>query len=130
MFFRKKKKIETLEEKITGGKAKCIRTVKFEQTNKILTLEILRDYYHPNEIEKIVIFHDVENFSWEDLYPDDEPVDWENEIVIEDMIGLDEKLLPAGKEYCIHTEYREFIFTTLKEPEIIIKSSENKDVVR
>ena len=99
MFFRKKKKIETLEEKITGGYAKCARTVKFDQTNKTLTLEILRDCCHP----------------------DDEPIDWENEIVIEDIIGIDEKVLPVGKEYCIHTEYREFIFTTQVEPEIIIK---------
>jgi hypothetical protein len=104
----KKKPDNSLEERVTQGLATYIAHIKHDAANNSLEI-LLVNNPEDQVIDRILSFKGVEDFS-EEIYEAMQPGE------LESLIGLDEH--NDAKTYVIHTDARELIFVTNREPTI------------
>ena len=103
-----------LEEKITRGLVSYIRSIEHNPAQRCITVKFLRDP-EENQIDRILTFTGVEDFSEEEFEDEDVAAGIE---VIDSLIGLDEYPEQESVRYVVHTELREMVFRTQEKPQI------------
>jgi hypothetical protein len=104
----------SLEEMVTRGRISYISRIVHDLAQRRVTINFLKDP-EENQINRILTFSDVEDFSEEEF----EDEDVKNGIeVIESLIGLDEYTENETVRNVVRTELREMIFSTREKPQI------------
>jgi hypothetical protein len=97
-----------LENKITKGRLIYIDGISFNENNQELTLHFFENPEHRTP-SSVLIFHYVTNYK-ETKFEDYDPK------VLENLIGLDEKIENDYIQYIIETDSREIIFKSNRPP--------------
>jgi hypothetical protein len=98
----------TLEEIIIEpGRVFYIARIEFDSDQRLLTLDLRFDP-ESNHVDKILIFHDVQDFE-ETVSEDEDTTDY-----MDSIIGLDQD----SNRYVLKTDIREITFSSLITPEI------------
>lgn len=99
-----------LEEKVTKGFVVYIHSIVYDDVDKNLVINFIKDPATDLSVIRTLTFSEIENFSEE---IDDEDFD---EDCLDSLIGLQEYPLGNGVRYVIRTEQREMIFATSIKP--------------
>jgi hypothetical protein len=99
---------KTLEDIITeGGRVVYIARIEFDADQKLFTLDLKFDP-ESDRVDKILVFHDVQDFE-ETVSEDEDTTDY-----MDSIIGLEQDL----SRYILTTDIREITFSSLMAPEI------------
>ena len=97
-----------IENKITNGRLIYIDCISFNENKKELTLRFVENPEHRTP-SSVLIFHYVTNYK-ETKFEDYDPK------VLENLIGLDEKIENDCIQYTIETDNREIILKSNRQP--------------
>jgi hypothetical protein len=99
---------QTLEEIITeGGRVVYIARIELDANQKLFTLDLRFDP-ESDLVDKILVFHDVQDF--EEIFNEDE----DTTDYMDSIIGLEQD----SSRYVLTTDVREITFSSLMAPEI------------
>jgi hypothetical protein len=105
-----------LEKRVIDGGFYCIRSIAHDLAEKSLIIEFIRRSEEPSPVKRLLTFSNIEEFSDELNWDDDNEV--VESKVIDSLIGLDEYPENEKVRYVVHTEVREMIFYSKESPQI------------
>lgn len=104
----------TFDDFIAGDVFSHIHGIEYAVAERSIVIKFLKDP-EGNQIDRILIFSTVEDFSIEEF--EDEDV-LAGVPVIEALIGLEKYHAANGMRYVVHTTLREMIFISSEEPKL------------
>jgi hypothetical protein len=97
-------------ERVTRGLAAYIYSIDYSPEKKRISIKFVKSPQEPL-IDRILIFSNIQQFSdernWDEI---------EDNGYLDLLIGLDEYPERSGVKYVVHTDQREIIFVTDRQP--------------